>query len=468
MNKGQLQPIVGGFMWWATGLASAMGLLVLGGGCSDSSASNSGPGSDAGAAEAAGQLDASGEVVDSSTEAPPTDAPTSDGPTSGDAGLDAAGPDAGSKEEVFIAGGYDLMGHYSADIDVFTVAHGVADASAELTLAPGGQLLQARIEYGAAVLGDGRILVAGGSITHETNDSGLSVAEIYNPVLGTSVATTHAMTVARAGLTATLLGNGKVLLVGGNDANGNPLASAELYDPASDTFTATQGTMSCARFAHDATLLADGRVLVTGGWSSPPTATSLNLCTSAEVYNPALDAFVQTAAPTTGRVYHTATLLPSGKVLVAGGATSTAPTNSGTAEIFDPGAMSFVATSVPMTTARAGHAATLLESGKVLLTSGISGENDAGTAAIFAQTAEIYDPVADSFKLCAGTMVQTRAGQAQVLLHDGRVLVMGGGTGDGTVISDTSEIYDPLSDSFVASPTMSTTRGLVPAFDLTL
>ena len=203
-----------------------------------------------------------------------------------------------------------------------------ADASAVLTLAPGGQLLQARIEYAAAVLGDGRILVAGGSITHETNDSGLSVAEIYNPVLGTSVATTHSMTVARAGLTATLLRDGKVLLVGGNDANGNPLASAELYDPASDTFTATQGTMSCARFAHDATLLADGRVLITGGWSSPPTATSLNLCTSAEVYNPALDAFVQTAAPTTGRVYHTATLLPSGKVLVAGGATSIAPTDS--------------------------------------------------------------------------------------------------------------------------------------------
>jgi Galactose oxidase, central domain len=381
---------------------------------------------------------------------------------------DAAGPDAGSKEEVFIAGGYDLMGHYSADVDVFMVARGVADASAELTLAPRGQLLQARIEYGAAVLGDGRILVAGGSVAHETNDSGLLAAELYNPVSGTSVATTHPMTVARAGLTATLLGNGKVLLVGGNDANGNPLASAELYDPATDTFTATHGAMSCARFGHDATLLADARVLITGGWSLPPTATSLNLCTSADVYDPALDAFVQTAAPTTGRVYHTATLLASGKVLVAGGATSTAPTNSATAEIFDPGTMSFLATSVPMTTARAGHAATLLESAKVLLTSGIPGENDAGTAAIFAQTAEIYDPIADSFALCAGPMVQTRAGQAQVLLHDGKVLIMGGGTGDGTVISDTSEIYDPLSDSFVASAPMSTTRGLVPAFDLTL
>ena len=163
------------------------------------------------------------------------------------------------------------------------------------------------------------------------------------------------------------------------------------------------------------------------------------------------------------RVYHTATLLRDGRVLIAGGATVDAPTAG--AELFDSTALLFIPTGTTMTDARAGHGATLLPSGTVLLTSGIDAFNPDGSSG-FAPTAELYDPASDTFRRTAGDLTQTRAGHSQVLLSDSTVLLLGGGTGDGSTISATAEIYDPSTDSFAAVSPMSTTRGLVAAIPL--
>jgi hypothetical protein len=144
-------------------------------------------------------------------------------------------------------------------------------------------------------------------------------AELYDPASGTWRAT-GSLATARIGHTATLLPNGKVLVVGGAVSSGDPyedfftfLASAELYDPASGTWTAT-GSLATARSGPTATLLPNGKVLVAGGAVSSGTYLA-----SAELYDPASGIWSATGSLVIGRGFHTATLLPNGGVLIAAG-----------------------------------------------------------------------------------------------------------------------------------------------------
>ncbi len=122
---------------------------------------------------------------------------------------------------------------------------------------------------------------------------------------------TGSLGTARHKHTATLLPDGKVLVVGGVGSSGY-LASAELYDPATGVWSAT-GSLTTARYNHTATLLPDGKVLVVGGYGSS------GYLTSAELYDPATGTWSTTGSLATARDKHTATLLPDGKVLVVGG-----------------------------------------------------------------------------------------------------------------------------------------------------
>jgi len=121
------------------------------------------------------------------------------------------------------------------------------------------------------------------------------------------------MTTAREQHTATLLADGKVLIVGGTTSTGagdlHPTATVEIYDPATGLFSDT-GSMSEARSLHTATLLPSGNVLVVGGGVENSTA---------ELYDPTTGTFSITGGMEVGRSGHTATLLSNGSVLVAGG-----------------------------------------------------------------------------------------------------------------------------------------------------
>jgi hypothetical protein len=214
--------------------------------------------------------------------------------------------------------------------------------------------------------------------------------------------------------TATLLNNGKVLIVGGQftitPAGGGPSAP-ELYDPATGFFSAT-GSLNVARIQSTSTLLSDGTVLVGGGTTSTG---------DMEIYNPATGTFATTVSHTANFSYQTMTLLNNGKVLVAGGYDSClngcATPYLNSAELFDPVSRVFSPTG-SLSVVRAFATAVLLNDGSVLV---VGGGNAAGQAG----TAEVYDASSGVFT-AAGAMETTRSGNTATLLTDGTVLIVGG------------------------------------------
>ncbi len=193
---------------------------------------------------------------------------------------------------------------------------------------------------------------------------------------------TSSMSIARIYHTATLLTNGKVLVVGGQSADGSSissLSSAELYDPATGDWTAT-GSMSGVRAFHTATLLANGKVLVAGGSGNG----GINRLASAEVYDPATGVWTDAASMGSARYLHRATLLANGKVLVAGGVSNSGALSS--AELYDP-TTGLWTSAGSMSVARFDHTATLLANGKVLVAAGSSPPSNR------LSSAELYDPI---------------------------------------------------------------------------
>jgi Bacterial Ig-like domain (group 2)/Kelch motif len=245
----------------------------------------------------------------------------------------------------------------------------------------------------ATLLGDGRVLLAG--------LNGLS--KIYNVNENTwSVAG------AAPGLnlfSSTLLLSGKVLIAGGSAASG-----AHLYDPATNQWEQTD-TLASGRGQHTATLLKDGRVLVVGGVQKIYSF-MLTTVASAEFYDPVRETWSLTGSMNTARKRHTVTLLADGKVLATGGFTASA-------EIYDPATGDWAVTG-SMSTDRTDHTATLLNDGKVLV---IGGYID--NYSKVSDTVEIYDPANGTWSAVGGLQT-ARAGHEAVLLTNGKVLVVGG------------------------------------------
>ena len=157
-----------------------------------------------------------------------------------------------------------------------------------------------------------------------------------------------------------------------------------------------------------------------------------------------------TVALTSGRAMHTATLLNDGKVLITGGfsaATFPAPALN-TAELYDPAANTFTALTSRMLSARTSHAATRLADGRVLLTGGQTNSDGDGT-----NIAELFDPATQTFTSVTAVMTSPRGGHASVLLGDGTVLIMGGFNNSCTSLN-TAEIFDPSTQSFTALTSM--------------
>ncbi len=235
-----------------------------------------------------------------------------------------------------------------------------------------------RVLHTATLLPTGKVLVVGGL---GFPPGPLDTAELYDPSSGEWHAT-GALSTPRLSHTATLLASGQVLAVGGSSTTGPPLASAELYDPPSGTWTLA-APMLVGRSDHTATRLRSDAVLVAGG-----VTTSSASMLEAELYEPASGTWHVTGSlPSTHVLGHTATLLPSGRVLVVGGVGSTGTEpffiNPFT-ELFDPQSGTWSNAGCALHP-RSSHTATLLLSGAVLVAGGGDGSGDGSVS-----SAELY------------------------------------------------------------------------------
>jgi hypothetical protein len=232
------------------------------------------------------------------------------------------------------------------------------------------------------------------------------------------------------------LDDGRVLVMGWGPRS-------ELYDPRTGTWTET-GDLVESRASFAAALLGDGRVLVVGGTGDD--AEYVNgmpvSLTSAEVYDPATGEWTAISSMAVPRAVPTATLLPNGTVLVAGGSTGGVQTN--TAEVFDPRSGTWTKVG-SMAGARSAQTATLLRNGTVLIA---GGSDVAGVP-----SAEVYDPSTRAFTL-AGSMQQPRRYHTATLLPDGRVLVAGGSADGMDGLLRAAEIYDPGANAWTATASM--------------
>jgi len=260
-------------------------------------------------------------------------------------------------------------------------------ASAELydpasgTWAATGSMTAARVDFTATLLQDGTVLVAGGCCAPGSYFASLSSAEIYNAATGTWAATAS-MASGRAGQTATLLGDGTVLVVGGTAVEAypdTPLRSAEIYDPVAKTWHGAGSATTPLHSFATATLLRDGRVLVTGGMSG---GVAYNV---ADVYSPSTGTWQATGAMHVGRWLAAATVLSDGTVLVAGGEPTLMGTPGATTEMYRPASNTW--TNGPsMTQPRQSETATILPDGTVLVVGGYT------AASGYLSSAEIYTP----------------------------------------------------------------------------
>ena len=334
---------------------------------------------------------------------------------------------------------------------------------------PLASMITARTNPTVTLLGNGKVLVTGGTVTGTTSGS-TNLAELYDPKLNTWTYTSKSMNVKRVGHTATLLDNGKVLVVGG-DAVG-VTGTAELYDPVSDTWTALAKSTAINQFSpasshiyHTATCLspppACGQVLVIGGINSIDSTGNA----SVELYDSSVGTngiwYSSTAATPTlvitpaitvsgSRYHHTTTRLNDGTILIAGGFNGLGAISDAEILTLTPvagaaptGAWALAGTGLSI--ASYSHTATLLSDGTVLIVGGSAG----GGAAL--SRVELYDPVASAFNKQSYTLSTARYNHIAISLADGtgsdtgNILIAGGDNASGTLTS--AELCDNTNNS---------------------
>lgn len=285
----------------------------------------------------------------------------------------------------------------------------------------------ARSSHSATALPDGRVLVAGGFVTAGSPDG----AELYDPA-SSRFEPLPPMRTTRHSHTATLLPDGRVLLTGGYGPGGTTLASAELFDPRTREFTSA-GALTEPRADHVAVLLNDGRVLIVGGLG--PGWTFL---ATAELYDPGTGQSTRTGAMATARESHVGVRLNDGRVLVIGGHRGRRAdiVLHASAEVFDPSTGRFAPTGA-MGTRRHKHDAVVLPSGQVLVTGGADERDNRGVY----DSSELYDPATGTFR--EGPRMQRgryKHARSSLVLPNGTVLIGGGAT--------RAEVYDPQRNRF--------------------
>ena len=281
-------------------------------------------------------------------------------------------------------------------------------------------MTQPRDQHTSTLLPNGRVLIAGGYTTNGVVSDATMGSEIYYPDTKFFIPTSS-MSIPRFGHTATMLSDGTVMVVGGLTTGGVVTGSAEIYRSTTSAWENSYINQNLPPLrAHTATLLKDGRLLVVGGTNS---GGPLN---TVYAYNPAAPAAGWVAQdPLPHHLYsHTATLLFDGRVLVAGGNDGFGEYNA--SYIFDPLASAgsqWTSTLSPLQEARFGHTATLLPNQTVMITGGsvISG--------IVPPQIEIFDVSASSWTSGGVFNDGPRAFNTMTLAPDGNVYALGGSNG---------------------------------------
>ena len=223
-----------------------------------------------------------------------------------------------------------------------------------------------------------------------------------------------------------MLADGRVLIVGGENANG-PVGPAEIFDPASGSFSFT-GNLITPRTDHTATRLSSGSVLIAGGRDS-----SSRALTATEIFDPGTGVSSNGPGLNNARTGASATLLSDGRIVFAGGDAT------GSVDLYDPQANTFISVGEGMLAPRGQHSAAILDDGRILLTGGVAPD---GTAVL---SGEIFDVASKSFSLVGNEMQGGPHIRPNLrVLPDGKVQIFGG------TDREDMEIYDPAINLFGA------------------
>lgn len=302
---------------------------------------------------------------------------------------------------VLVTGGYDQSSSPQSSVEIYNPATG--------QFSPGPSMIAARAEHTATLFKAGPlagdVLIAGGA---GQNGNALSSAELYNPVTNTFTSLSP-MHVGRMRHTATSLADGRILVAGGTLSQGRTtgIGEAEIFDPTTMQWSQV-GNLHEGRQGQSAALLTTGQVLIAGGFNPyyDPTKT-------AELFSPNSNQFTYTLSPmTVPRRYASAVSLVNGQVLVAGGFNG-----ASTAELFDPSSETFSAAPVDMTEQRDKPNATFLlntntsNDGMVLFAGGVV----EATGSSGGKLIELFDPATNTFAR-AGNMTTPRTGLTATLI----------------------------------------------------
>ncbi|HET7730887.1 MAG TPA: kelch repeat-containing protein [Usitatibacter sp.] len=280
--------------------------------------------------------------------------------------------------------------------------------------------------HAATLLEDGRVLVVGGGTWHIDPETWTRIrqrvgAEIYDPVSRTWSLTAPMSVPRMYGAHAVRLLDGRVMVLDGEELDNDLQGSVEIFDPASGAWTRTANLL-IPRVSFTATLLESGEVLVAGGVDRTDATVAV-----AEIYNPESGTWRTTGSLHSARFGHTATILPDGRVLVAGGVLDDwIHEPAATGELFDPETGTW--SPAGRITQGWAHTATSLGHGLVLVAGGTRTECPGGlrcSSPITAQSTRLYDAESGAW-MDAGNMISRRYEHLAMAIPGHGVLLVGG------------------------------------------